>query len=136
MTITNKKFNINVTTYTLGLLQGFITQDEFELLCLIPNSESKVTKQIRYLLDNIIELNKINTMKTLTKNQLQIITLNNKTYIPFKLHQLPSYFNEIPMSETFNLKGYTYVNLNELKSFNKNITTFNNKLEGQYSSSK
>jgi len=43
MTITNKKFNINVTTYTLGLLQGFITQDEFELLCLIPNSESKVT---------------------------------------------------------------------------------------------
>jgi len=39
MTITNKKFNINVTTYTLGLLQGFITQDECELLCLIPNSE-------------------------------------------------------------------------------------------------
>ena len=40
------------------------------------------------------------------------------------------------MSETFNLKGYTYVNLTELKSFNKNITTFNNKLDGQYSSSK
>ena len=75
-------------------------------------------------------------MNKLTKNQLNIITLNNKTYIPFKLHQLPSYFNEIPMSETFNLKGYTYINLNELKSFNKDITTFNHTLDGQYTPSK
>ena len=75
-------------------------------------------------------------MKTINKNQLNIITLNNKTYIPFKLHQLPSYFNEIPMSETFNLKGYTYINLNELKSFNKDITTFNKHLDGQYTPSK
>ena len=44
MKITNTKYNINVTTYTLGLLQGFITQDVFELLCLIPNSQSKVTE--------------------------------------------------------------------------------------------
>jgi hypothetical protein len=43
MKITNSKFNINVTTYVLGLLQGFITQDEFELLCLIPPSQSKLT---------------------------------------------------------------------------------------------
>ena len=43
MKITNKDFNINVTTYVLGLLQGYITQDEFELLCLIPKSKSKVT---------------------------------------------------------------------------------------------
>ena len=43
MKITNKKFNIDTTTYVLGLLQGFITQDEFELLCLIPKSQSKVT---------------------------------------------------------------------------------------------
>ena len=43
MKITNKQFNINVTTYTLGLLEGYITQQEFELLCLIPKSEPKVT---------------------------------------------------------------------------------------------
>ena len=43
MKITNKKYNINVTTYTLGLLEGYITQQEFELLCLIPKSQSKVT---------------------------------------------------------------------------------------------
>ena len=72
-------------------------------------------------------------MQKLNKNQLQILKLNNNTYIPFQLHQLPSYFNEIPMSETFNLKGYTYINL---KSFNKDITTLNKFLDGQYSSSK
>ena len=44
MKITNKNFNINVTTYVLGLLEGYITQDEFELLCLIPKSQSKVTE--------------------------------------------------------------------------------------------
>ena len=73
---------------------------------------------------------------SIKSNQLNIITLNNKTYIPFKLHQLPSYFNEIPMSETFNLKGYTYINLTELKSFNKNLLTFNKFLDGQYTPSK
>ena len=43
MTIQNTKYNINVTTYVIGLLEGYITQDEFELLCLIPKSQSKVT---------------------------------------------------------------------------------------------
>ena len=43
MTIKNTKYNIDVTTYVLGLLQGYITQDEFELLCLIPQSKSKLT---------------------------------------------------------------------------------------------
>ena len=75
-------------------------------------------------------------MQKITKNQLNIITLNNKTYIPFQLHQLPSYYQEIPLSEQFSLKGYTYINLNELKSFNKDITTFNKYLDGQYTPSK
>ena len=43
MKITNKRYNIDVTTYVLGLLEGHITQQEFELLCLIPKSSSKVT---------------------------------------------------------------------------------------------
>jgi hypothetical protein len=43
MTVKNTKYNINVTTYVLGLLEGYITQQEFELLCLIPKSQSKVT---------------------------------------------------------------------------------------------
>ena len=43
MTIKNTKYNIAVTTYVLGLLEGQITQDEFALLCLIPQSKSKLT---------------------------------------------------------------------------------------------
>jgi len=43
MQITNKITGQEVTTNYLGLLQGLITQDEFELLCLTPKSQSKVT---------------------------------------------------------------------------------------------
>ena len=57
-----------------------------------------------------------------------IIKLNNQTYIPFQLHQLPKYYNEIPLSEQFNLKGYCYINLTSLKSHNKDIHTLNKDL--------
>jgi len=73
---------------------------------------------------------------SIKSNQLNIITLNNKTYIPFQLHQLPSYYQEIPLSKQFSLKGYTYIDLEELRSFNKDITTFNHTLDGQYTPSK
>ena len=58
-----------------------------------------------------------------------IIKLNNQTYIPFQLHQLPKYYNEIPLSQQFNLKGYTYINLNSLKSYNIDIHTLNKDLD-------
>ena len=58
-----------------------------------------------------------------------IIKLNNQTYIPFLLHQLPKYYNEIPLSEQFNLKGYCYINLTSLKSHNKDIHTLNKDLD-------
>ena len=58
-----------------------------------------------------------------------IIKLNNKTYIPFQLHQLPKYYNEIPLSEQFNLKGYCYIKLTSLKSHNKDIHTLNRDLD-------
>ena len=32
-----------------------------------------------------------------------IIKLNNKTYIPFQLHQLPDYYQEISLSNQFKL---------------------------------
>jgi len=34
MQFTNN-FGVNCTPYALGLLQGLITQDEFELLCMV-----------------------------------------------------------------------------------------------------
>ena len=58
-----------------------------------------------------------------------IIKLNNQTYIPFQLHQLPKYYNEIPLSQQFNLKGYTYININSLKSYNIDIHTLNKDLD-------
>ena len=68
-------------------------------------------------------------MKTLKSNSsTNIIKLNNNTYIPFQLHQLPDYYNEIPLSEQFNLKGYCYINLTSLKSYNKDIHTLNKDL--------
>ena len=51
-------------------------------------------------------------------NQLSIIKLNNKTYIPYQLHQLPKWFNKYN-TEYFNLKGYTYISLDEHYNNNK-----------------
>ena len=55
---------------------------------------------------------------SIKSNQLNIITLNNKTYIPYQLHQLPKWFNKFD-TEYFNLKGYTYISLDEHYNNNK-----------------
>jgi hypothetical protein len=62
-------------------------------------------------------------------NQLSIIKLNNKTYIPYQLHQLPKWFNKYN-TEYFNLKGYTYISLDEHYNNNKyfNYNNFKSKL--------
>ena len=90
------------------------------------------------MLDNINELNKIYTM-SYKKSQIQILKLNNQTYLPFQLHQLPKYFNN-STTNYFNYKGYIYISLNDildnnpyfnLKNF-KDKLTFNNQLPQQY----
>ena len=45
-------------------------------------------------------------------NQLNILKLNNKTYIPYQLHQLPKWFNKYN-TEFISMKGYTYISLDE-----------------------
>ena len=61
--------------------------------------------------------------------QIKIITINNNTYLPYQLHQLPKFFDKYT-TDFFNLKGYCYINLNDhsdsfdLKNF-KNRLTFN-----------
>ena len=75
-------------------------------------------------------------MQKIKFTQLNELILNGDTYIPFKLHQLPSYYEEICASDIVSLKGYTYINVLALKSYNRNITTLNRNLDGQYSSSK
>ena len=61
-------------------------------------------------------------------NQLSIIKLNNKTYIPYQLHQLPKWFNKYN-TEYFNLKGYTYISLDEHYNNFKSKLTYNRDLD-------
>ncbi len=78
--------------------------------------------------------------KNIKNNQLQILKINNNTYLPYQLHQLPKFFNKYT-TDYFNLKGYCYINLNNhsdnfnLKLF-KDKLTFNKQLPLQYKLSK
>ena len=94
------------------------------------------------MLDNINELNKIYTM-SYKKSQIQILKLNNKTYLPYQLHQLPKYFNN-STTDYFNYKGYIYISLNDvldnnpyfnLQNFKDNLT-FDKNMPQQYKSAK
>ena len=51
-------------------------------------------------------------------NSLKIIKINNNTYLPYQLHQLPKWFNKYN-SDYFNLKGYCYISLNDLYNNNR-----------------
>ena len=77
--------------------------------------------------------------KKIKTNQSQILKLNNQTYLPYQLHQLPKYFNN-STTNYFNYKGYIYISLNDilnnnpyfnLKNF-KDKLTFNKQLPQQY----
>jgi len=67
-------------------------------------------------------------------NQLNILKLNNQIYIPFQPHNLPTYFQNIPLSQIIKFKSYTYINLNSLKQtlqYYTNNITFNKTLNSQ-----
>jgi UDP-glucose 4-epimerase len=67
-------------------------------------------------------------------NQLNILKLNNQIYIPFQPHNLPTYFQNIPLNQIIKFKSYTYINLNSLKKSLKYYTnniTFNKTLNSQ-----
>ena len=51
-----------------------------------------------------------------TNSSNKIITINNNKYIPFQLHQLPKYYQEIELSSQFKLNGLIYININSLKN--------------------
>ena len=68
-------------------------------------------------------------MNSIKNSQIKILKINNQTYLPYQLHQLPKFFDKFS-TDFFNLKGYCYINLNDhsdsfdLKNF-KNRLTFN-----------
>ena len=59
-------------------------------------------------------------------SQIKILKINNKTYLPYQLHQLPKFFDKYT-TDFFNLKGYCYINLND-HSDSFNLTNFKNRL--------
>ena len=58
--------------------------------------------------------------KKLKLNQLNILKLNNKIYLPYQLHQLPKWFNKY-YTEFISMKGYTYISLDEHYNNNKDF---------------
>ena len=67
--------------------------------------------------------------KKLKLNQLNILKINNKTYLPYQLHQLPKFFNKYT-SDFISIKGYTYISLDDHYNNNKyfNYDNFKSKL--------
>jgi len=63
---------------------------------------------------------------TIKSNQIKILKINNKTYLPYQLHQLPKFFDKYT-TDFFNLKGYCYINLND-HSDTFNLQNFKNRL--------
>ena len=65
-------------------------------------------------------------MSKLKQSSIKILKINNKTYLPYQLHQLPKFFDKYT-TDFFNLKGYCYINLND-HSDSFNLTNFKNRL--------
>jgi len=66
---------------------------------------------------------------TLKSNQIKILKINNKTYLPYQLHQLPKYFDKYT-TDFFNLKGYCYISLDDVLDNNPyfNLKNFKDRL--------
>ena len=66
---------------------------------------------------------------TYKKSSIQILKLNNKTYLPHQLHQLPKYFDS-GKTDFFSYKGYCYINLDNVLENNPyfNLQNFKDKL--------
>ena len=65
----------------------------------------------------IIYINK-NIMTYIKKNikiETPTLSLNDNTYKGFLISELPSYFDKIEMLDTFNHKGFTFINVDYLK---------------------
>ena len=65
-------------------------------------------------------------MNSIKNSQIKILKINNKTYLPYQLHQLPKFFDKYT-TDFFNLKGYCYINLDD-HSDSFNLTNFKNRL--------
>jgi hypothetical protein len=65
--------------------------------------------------------------KTLKLNQNKILKLNNQTYLPFLIHNLPTKYNKIDLTNIIKIGTTIYINSIEFnKTFiNNYISTLN-----------
>jgi len=79
-------------------------------------------------LDNIYVTNKKYTMLNKLKfNQTKILKLNNNTYLPFLIHNLPKKYNQFPLNSIIKIGTTIYINTNNFnnKYINNYISTLN-----------
>jgi len=55
-------------------------------------------------------------MSKLKLNKLNILKLNNQTYLPFLIHNLPNKYNQFPLNSIIKIGTTIYINTN---NFNK-----------------
>ena len=55
----------------------------------------------------------------------QILKLNNKTYIPFLIHNLPNYFHKININNILKINSIIYINKTEIKNYKNIINLLN-----------
>ena len=66
-------------------------------------------------------------------NNQQILKLNNNIYIPFQLHTLPKYFDEININNIIKYKSLIYININSLKNSRNILNQLNSSKLNKYS---
>jgi len=79
-------------------------------------------------LDNINELKNLYTMLNKLKlNQNKILKLNNQTYLPFLIHQLPKKYNKFDLKNIIKIGSTIYINSIEFNKtyINNYISTLN-----------
>ena len=70
---------------------------------------------------------KLKIIKTLKLNQNKILKLNNQTYLPYLIHNLPKKYSEFPLNTIIKIKTTIYINTNNFSKtyINNYINTLN-----------
>ena len=79
-------------------------------------------------MDNNSVTNKQFTMSNKLKlTQTKILKLNNQTYLPFLIHNLPKKYNQFPLNSIIKIGTTIYINTNNFKQkyINNYISTLN-----------
>ena len=72
-------------------------------------------------------------LNKLKLNNNNILKLNNNIYIPFQLHNLPTYYNKININNIIKYKSLIYINIIELKNKKNILNLLNHSKLNKYS---